>query len=1060
MLAPSALFALGLSSALAYVQFDNHAALHLDMSTGGDSPWSAVYLQAAPSLETMDVDGTGGVSYLSDAASPTWPTCNETPVAAEPCSIQVLFAISQCLDSSTALAFKQWMLKLAASEDKFLTGGKQCDIAFSTVILPECAHTKGAAAAPDAKIYLPSDELHGVSLLATERWESHGLLQNVLPTKELIDLFTPLGNVYCSLNATAALRPNAIVSIFSDAVSHKVITNYEQDRRVQTVYNFHVCQGADAASCTAQHVAFADDSVLLVGDADLFAHNPFKAVQSFHCAKALPNGLPVVSLNKQKHRQCHCKCPSGFEDVKRNGARQCVPTPKETCTCFWSNRKYAYDIQAAGTPGTCSISKLYPDVIARIPYPRSNYVGEARMNAGDASDGKSVAAGSPLVQVTVTKRTAAAPLPTTIFSKPYAWTYFELNRDAITNSIVLDAAGLYSVKMTATGYRSGADCEVCVAVVDRFRPVSSARCPAPKCDAGTCTGDAIAAYSKANVALADALYQAHVAYAAPANVVNDGCSEARCDAKNYYRKDMFATDFVEADVALAGSCFHDKLPAAVTTQMQASPFGANGCHLQQALPVADGRCTRCCKFTTQLKELWHDYKCGNGTVPAAQQCSGTDPGCKTTQCLAATGTTFFDAAASVRPAYKKATDDLIAKMYPKSGYESTSEVHLLLECTAFGVTNEGKCAHVAPIDDLFGVAASLVDNTVLSNVKASDFVFWRFRVDGGNWRVYKDAADAAPVRFEAQKSTVVLEAWSQCGLVHKSIFNVFLHLNRKLCVADRFDAMWYQATSAFDGTGALCNYYESDFAELTFDFEPTSGLHCDANDSAVSPYVSTGVMCTVQYGKLPSTLLLASDDRNASVLKRFSFQMLSVPTTKADTTFTIACSFAYEGFQTPNVSVAVAKTFTIKNCDRPGWDCPFGACSTQCLAGNKGAYASRKPAPYQACRGTSVSASLTSTVVATLNQTCCATCGTAVCTSILDTPTGTDDQDISRCIVTEPTPENIRLLVDEAPVVGDSTFALACVCLAVGLLMVGVASHKARTSTPDTDAYYPLLEHK
>ncbi|KDO27753.1 hypothetical protein SPRG_20391 [Saprolegnia parasitica CBS 223.65] len=931
----------------------------------------------------MDVDGVGGLSLLDANAdvSPSWPSCNQSPVASTaPCSINVLFAISQCLDKSTALVFKQWMDKLVASEDKFLTGGKPCDITFSTVVLSECAPP--AVPGSDAKVYLPRD---GAStFLATD-----AALQNVLATKELIDLFTPFGDVYCSLNATSHLSPSAVVSLFGDARTHKVITAYEQDRRIQTVFNYHVCNGKAASACSACHAAFADDSVLLLGAADLFSHNPFKAVQSFHCASALPNGLPVISLGKDNVRRCHCKCPTGYEDVTRNGQRSCAPKPKEVCACYWSNRRYNYDITTAtGTSASsCAISSLYPGTIPRIPYPRSNYVAETRRNAGDKDDGKSVEVGAPSIQVTVAKRTAAAPTPLTLFTAPYAWAYFEQHRDAITNSIVLDTPGVYSITMTAKGYRSDADCQVCLAVVDRFRPVSTARCPAPLCESGKCVGDAVAAYSAANVAAVDTVLKQHLAYSASPN------------------------------------------------------------------------------WTTQLKELYREYTCGNSSTPVAQ-CAGTDAGCKTTQCLAATGDTFFAANAAVQAGYKKATTDLISRLYPTRGYEATSEVHLLLECTAYGVTNEGKCAHVAAIDDLFAVTSQLADvnGLLAASESAAKYVYWRYRVNGGAWRGYKDASDASPLRFEVQKSTVELEAWSQCGLVKKVQFDVYLHLNRKVCVADAFESMWYQSSSKFDGTGALCNVAESDFAELTFDYAPSMGLRCGSNDTL--PYVSSSVLCSVQYAARSSALLLSSSAYNASILKRFAFQMLAEPTTKADTTFTIACTFAYEGFQTPNISVAVSKTFTVKNCDMPGWDCPFGACSDSCVAGNKGAYATKKPAPFQVCRGTAVSATGKATVVASLNQTCCTACGQAQCQSLLDAPS--DDQDVFRCVVTEPKmlSESAKLLEDSHDDMvpsGATVLALSCMLLAMGLVLVVVVGRRPSPSA-DADAiadsaYYPLLDH-
>ncbi|OQR81441.1 hypothetical protein THRCLA_11730, partial [Thraustotheca clavata] len=701
MLSPTVLAAFGVSTAMGYVQFDSTIALHLQDSGEIQTPWSSVYLE-----ESAEISDLNGAEFLQDG-TPAWPQCNKVSDADGSCKIEVLFAISQCLDTSTALVFKQWMEKIVSSEEKFLTGGRPCDIGFSTAILSDCAESKTTSKNnPDSKKYLSSSELEGISLLVNERWHDDEFFTTKLATTDLIDYFTPFGNVYCSLNATSSLRPDAVISLFGDAISHKAALEFEHDRKVQTVFNFHVCQGLDAAYCSARHLAFADDSVLLLEAKDLFMHNPFKAVQSFHCAQALPNGLPVVSIDKTNSRQCHCKCPNGYKDTTRDGKRVCAPTSKKECQCYWSNRQYNYDIVSAvdtkssGANPTCSIPKLYPATIPRVPYPRSNYVGGNRKNSGDNDDGKSVSNGSPLIEVIVAKRTAEQLTPKDIIDKSYPWTYFELNRDVVANSLIFDGPGIYSIKMKAKDYRSEADCDVCLSIVDRFRPVSTARCPAPLCDQTPCVGDAVVEYTTKNIALAQAVYQQHTDYSKDGNVVNDVCGEARCDEKHYYRKDMLSNDYIETNINLGDTCFTDKIPPIVDKKLQSSPFGENSCHLQQALPISAGQCTRCCKFTTQLKEWWHDYKCGNSSIPAAQ-CSGIDPGCKTTQCLVAQGTTFFSASATIQNTYKSATDNLIKRVYPTKGYDSASEIHLLLECTAFGVSNEGKCAHVASINQLF-----------------------------------------------------------------------------------------------------------------------------------------------------------------------------------------------------------------------------------------------------------------------------------------------------------------------------------------------------------------------
>ncbi|KAF0687917.1 Aste57867_20409 [Aphanomyces stellatus] len=1045
------------TAATALVQFNNEIALHLQ-SQQTHSPWHAVYFQAPENVLTMDIDGRGGSSFLHSAAPPpvaaaatppavVLPRCNQFPVVNGPCSVQVLFAVSKCLDTSMILLYSEWVQKLASAERKFFTGGKTCDVVFSTVILTECA-----PATPPSR-YLLSE----------------------LSDTDIAAYFTPFGNVYCSMaelgrNQTA-LAPAAVVSLFADKVSHDVISAYEEDQGVFTIFNFH-----------AAHAAFAQDSILLAQETDLFMHNPFKEVQSFHCAKSLPNGLPVVYVDGAGARQCFCQCPSGYEETTRHGQRLCVPSPKENCACYWSGRQYEYDIvraqDARSAANTCRVGDLYPATISRIPYPRSNYVSLSRTNEGDVASGATnVEDGTPLVQVQVTQvlpRVAPAVSPI-VLERNYPWSYFAAHRDNITNQIALDKPGVYAIKMTAQGYRSATDCEVCLAVVDKFRPTSAVACPKPLCDQATCLDStavlqptAVAEYTAKNLLAATAVLAAHAAYSSDKNVVNDVCGEGRCDEKRFLRKAMFESAYVvdKAFEGAASTCFAEKVNADVIAQLQQSPFGADLGAINVALPVPAGQCTRCCKLETKLKEFSTKYACGNASV-AEKTCSGTDPGCVTEQCLVGLGPTFFTASAAVAAEYQASTDELLHQLYPGKGYQSSTEVHLQLECSAFGKTDEGKCGHVAALQSMFAVASSLNDRTILVDDKA--YVFWRVRVDGGDWRSW---TDKQPVGFYAAHATIALEGWSQCGLVKKFIFHVYLHLNQRILVNDEFDGMWYQSTSASDATaGALCNYFQSDFAELTFDFNPMAGLI--VNGTAL-PYVSTGVACAVQYAttRTPAPLF-ASTARNASLIRRTSFQMQSIPTTRADTTFTVACNFSYLAlaFANRTVTLPASKTFTIKNCDKPDWDCPFGACADKCAAAASAtAYpvsANQFVAPFNVCQGRTVFANAAeATVVADDKKTCCAFCGAAECQPLLGHK---DSEDVFRCVVTEPKLDaaDAQLLIDDEEqghddvVLSTALVAFACAFMVTGVLLVAL---QRRAAVPeemffdDDPSYYPLLD--
>ncbi|RHY66212.1 hypothetical protein DYB34_006629, partial [Aphanomyces astaci] len=584
----------------------------------------------------------------------------------------------------------------------------------------------------------------------------------------------------------------------------------------------------------------------------------------------------------------------------------------------------------------------------------------------------------------------------------------------------------------------------------------------------------VAEYTPKNIAVAQALIDAHVAYAADKNVVNDVCggsSGGRCDDKRFTRRNMFDAAYAEVASFDSGrTCFTDKVKPDIVAKLQESPFGGDLALLNVAVPVPAGQCTRCCKFETKLKEFWHNYQCGNSTPPA-KVCGGSDPGCVTEQCLVGRGSTFFTASATVKAEYEVATKELIANVFPTKGYQSETEIHLQLECSAFGRSDQGKCGHIAPLHDLFAVSSNLNDRSILVDEK--QYVYWRFRVDGGDWRSFDDKVT---VRFSGEHAVVALEAWSQCGVVKTFVFHVYQHLNQPISVNDDFDGMWYQSSSSLDSTtgGGLCNYAQSDFAELTFDFQPLAGLV--VNQTQTLPWVSTGVACDVQYAdtRLPVPLF-ASTARNATVLRRFSFQMQSLPTTRADTTFSVLCKFSYASTYTNRtVTLPATKTFTIKNCDKPDWDCPFGECSDKCAAAGA-------PAPFSICGGRSVSTSASSeTVVTFQRKACCATCGPAECQSVFGRSVVLrDEEDVLQCVVSEDSKSNyttelLELQAHEDMTTSVSTAVVACVFLVLGVLLVVWGRRQVNTHCDDgsdmegdlfvdytmNGGYYPLLDRQ
>ncbi|GAB9464831.1 hypothetical protein Gpo141_00002257 [Globisporangium polare] len=331
--------------------------------------------------------------------------------------------------------------------------------------------------------------------------------------------------------------------------------------------------------------------------------------------------------------------------------------------------------------------------------------------------------------------------------------------------------------------------------------------------------------------------------------------------------------------------------------------------------------------------------------------------------------------------------------------------------------------------------------------------------------------------FYLPSTKVTATAKSKCGTIASFTFHVNLHVNNVIQVCDHFKAMWYQTSrSAVRSFGDFFLYPGSDFAEITFDYHPNIGLGYDINEFQHT--IST-VSCTATYASRTSKTIVdvgASDSKE--IVKQFAMQAVYLDLTKAETSIDVLCIFKYSSTNIAATDILTQKcpaTLTIKDEEAP-WVLTSAA---KC---NRDGACGALPAPYQACGGYRVYATVTTTEVTDQETACCAACtgtGTSnvapTCSPILGLPGSAKFKDIKRC---QPTAAQESLtaesfasseLVAETSATTDTSGVTAVLAASALVALVALVVVQQRRRGHDSmaatrngcaieeDAYYPLL---
>ncbi|GMF38777.1 unnamed protein product [Phytophthora fragariaefolia] len=1039
--------------------------------------------------------------------------CTESEEVEESQQATVVLAFSKCLNDSALEVVQQWVKQVETSIATNAYGDK-LSITFQSTIVPgacEERSEKNKRGIEDPTMENQggtgySDEYPGQVIV-----DAPMMLANEVQPSDLkrLEAFPGLGTVInlADEDVTLTSKPIAVVSFVTGEVSYGEVMQFESSAHVSKTFNFQICNGGTNCEGTFENCIHLEETV------DLFMYNPFTVTRSLHCAN-LDNGVPVTYLNATGARQCFCNCPAGYEMAENEyGRPACNKIVEEPCPCVWSECN-GFKHEVKSDLPVCSFKGVATSWGLPVPFPSDGYVADKRENivegymnpritlkaerehmrefrgydiVGDFGHGLSfpptfadVIRSNP--KASSSNPVVAAGPSTSTYDKVITWKDYQMNRDAKIDDMEFTSFGKYHLEINAYDYYSSATCSGCLVIVDQNRPKASTQCPKSFCDEIAdpvhCTDSA--ELTEANLEKANGLALQYFDFAIKAT--NDACSlkSDRCDSESFSRRDFFDKDYKERGCSQAKECFDkDKVMNDLlnSEHVKKNPFLKGKEHKtldtelaecdNTAQPVPAGQCKRCCKMETALKEWWTDYRCGSDYD--VRSCDGdSDQKCKFEQCLVMNGDTLATVTACITEDAKAESESVLAQVEDQA-YQTVTQIHRSLDCTSFGGT-DGECDFRAKLSELIDTTEQLNVAPSYGHVEVTDYVYWRFKIvgEGESWQLWKtgrrteygeivyDNDDV--LTFSNPETKIILEAWTQCGMVRRFFFYVHLHVNSPVSACSKFNDMWYQTSVSRlpIGTG-MCAYPGSDFAELTFDFHPNVGLQYSRDElrMKVSKVECSGAL----EGRTPATILSVTEN-SPEIVTRFAVTMLNKATTEAATDFHVACNFTYKLFSGTLRTETCTRDFSISDCKGPAFDIPDSQCEYDSCADNDTA------GLYEACGGIVVKADDKCTIVETGEKPCCQGCkDTEVsCVALLDLPN--ENADIMRC---EPNSESayasdysyyaavlLTATTQEHPAATALLGATALIAV-VALVVVRRRVVASRSAQTVDDAYYPLL---
>lgn len=1040
------------------------------------------------------------------------PECKITEKERTEGKPKIMIAIDKCLNSSAIQMIHDWINEVDEAKTAFVDAYGKVDLEFvTTLVQGQCAarseKEKSGREIESKTEYTPELLADGTDFRQ---------FTQVLPGEvERIAAFAKFGRV---LTSAEEGKDNtiAVVSFVTTPEAFEYVTQFEQTNHISKTFGFQLCGSGKNCNGKFENCVFLEETV------DLYMYNPYTITHSWSCAE-IEMSVPVTILDSEGKRKCYCSCPHGttLQVDDAYGTQRCVVVEPEVCPCVWSDHPFKWDNE--DKLDKCVFTEFATKKHLPVPFPTDNYVSDYRTNNQDGTDGK--LEDGPHIDVIVTRIGEnvysydalnsvygsghnGEPLPDSLpdvfvdllnemgqgdiveplkqsaygaaEAEHYAWKDYQKHRVQKIDNIELTAYGKYGIAVKATDYQGddyAATCVGCIAVVDKYRPKTDAKCPKSFCDESTssCRQSPTAEVTDANIEKAQSVVADFYKFGDES--YNDACSskEHRCDDNSFRIKNFFEDDYTDDDFEKGRKCFDkDAINADLAEKIKnwPNPLEGSNCHKQN--PVEIHKCQRCCEFSSTLKEWWVDYTCGHDYDVA--RCEGEEgQTCSTKQCLVVLGDTLATVSACLKPEVAEESAKVIEALDVK-GFQTVTQVHRALTCTKFDESDEA-CSFTASIHDL-------VDVTVKNNYgsESDNYVYWRYKFedDHESWHLYDPRANyQTSHKFTEAQTKITLEAWTPCGLARKFYFYVHLHVHSEVKVCELFNSMWYQTSTpreAYKQTDGLCAYPGSDFAELTFDYQPNVGLQYAKNNLRM--HVS-GVRCELEFPGKKAVEILNVQQDSPEIIERFAVELQELAATAPSTQFSVKCEFTYTKYDGSTVPFPCTRSFEIQDCTGPYVDPPHGECQWEDCAGQDA------PGPGEACGGKVVRANEHAAYMDDLTEkeaTCCEGCGLAqACESIFDLHDIPNP--IKRCVPPTTTdaygepeyaygPESygtttyygqaVQLMskaVDAHPTAAMASALLAASAMVAVVALVVVRRRRAAQEKQmiEEDAYYPLL---
>lgn len=732
----------------------------------------------------------------------------------------------------------------------------------------------------------------------------------------------------------------------------KHVFELEKQWNIQQLMDFYICDQDEA--CVYDSPGNTEQTKVSKW-VDILAYSRMRIVRKFDCPATI-GAVPVEFYNSYNKHTCICHCPSTHEKKLVNGQYKCVRKLKK-CKCKWIQQCFQYEIGSEMNNKDCVLKDWHKKkALAPIPMAFDNYVG-FKTNKHDVSP--NTATKAPCIQLQIGDTVV-----------DYSWSFFQKNRHAIFDDIELKKAGTYKIILRAFDYGPiPAVCWTWLTVRDKNRPSSTKTCPESFSGSGFPTNTAI--YSKDNYDKAQSLilqFNDWIKYRQNDRCIDDHATDPECLKRNKYERWTFnAQKETLKSFSEPEKCF--KIGATDTTWMT-SHLNAN--LLTTSTPGRAQHCKKCCAGQYQFTEWYQAFGC-HDIRPKKQCCAGAR--CSIHQCLQGDGKTFFKAEMGIHSSLKASSEEIIDH-FPDNGYNKVDQIHFELNptCQTYGAG----CKIEKNLQELLEETRAYHDSffDIFTGFNVNQLVKWRYKITGqSGWKDYHDTQTIES--FDRLETAITLQAWSACGLVCEYTFYVFVHMHTKLAVCEHFDTYsFYQSSRYHTGVQTrFCNYPESDFAELTFDFNPQAVFEQGASAHHFK-HKFKSMTCTAQFGQgtsytSNSPTVAATTDAHR-FLKRYAVVLAEKPTTRADTPLKWTCVFEYKGYKadSPVLKKSCSQDFTFCDCEKPGWDCPWGICRKECTNP-----AERKP--NQVCAGTKIVWDRTAdqTIVDDKIYSCCDKCG-------------------------------------------------------------------------------------